>query len=599
MQVGIVVIGRNEAKGLDRCLRSALREGVPVIYADSDSSDDSVNIAERLGVLVERVPGKPPTAARGRNAGVRRLCATWPQIELVQFVDGDCELVSGWLPRAVALLQEDDRAAVICGRQREHARDTSIYSRLLDLEWDTPLGDDVAECGGAALMRLIAFSSVGGFRADMPAGEEPELCVRLRAAGWRVRRVAIEMTVHDGRMTRFGQWWRRAERAGHAYANGAALHFRSPPRLWIRQAASPWAWAIGLPLAALLLGTVDPLFAAVVGLAYPLQLLRIHTATRRRGVPRRDAALYAAACLISKLPELIGQMRYLLSRRTAVLPPAASLPLSTPCETLPHGLAIGPVRVQAVTEAQCVEHVMTALAAGRGGWIVTVNLHHVRLFADDPAYAELCAQASLRVADGMPLVWASRLRGTPLPERVAGSNLIRSLSTAAAARGFPVYLLGGDPGAAGQAAQRLQAENPRLRIAGVACPAVGWRDHVESEGAVLDAVIRAEPALVFVALAKPAQDQVIARLLQRLPATWFVGVGISFSFVAGQLHRAPPWMQNFGLEWLHRLWQEPRRLWARYLGMLPHLWRLLRRALAERSSTIAARRSADGSGPDR
>jgi GT2 family glycosyltransferase len=320
----VVVIGRNEAVGLERCLRSALREGVPVVYADSDSTDDSVRIAERLGVVVEPVPGRPHTAARGRNAGVRRLCAIWPQVEVAQFIDGDCELVPGWLSAAMAAMTVDDRIAVVCGRQRERRRNASIYARLLDIEWDRPLGDDVAEYGGAAFTRLSAFHAVGGYNADMPAGEEPELCLRLRSAGWRVRQIAAEMTIHDGRMTRFSQWWRRAERAGHAYAHGAALHFRSPPRLWLRQVASAWAWAIGLPLAGLLLGTADPRFAACVALAYPLQLVRIHLMARRRGLEHGDAALYAAACLLAKFPELLGQWRYLLSQPAPVPNPAAT-----------------------------------------------------------------------------------------------------------------------------------------------------------------------------------------------------------------------------------------------------------------------------------
>jgi|JRYF01.1.fsa_nt_gb N-acetylglucosaminyldiphosphoundecaprenol N-acetyl-beta-D-mannosaminyltransferase len=269
-------------------------------------------------------------------------------------------------------------------------------------------------------------------------------------------------------------------------------------------------------------------------------------------------------------------------------------------DTFPLGLRVGPVTLHAITEAECVKHVITALSAGEGGWIVTVNLHHVQLFRQDSAYAQLCARASLRVADGMPLVWASRLRGTALPERVAGSHLIRSLSAAAADQGFSVYLLGGEPDTAEQAALRLRTEYPQLRVAGWSCPPPNWRSAADREREILDAVVAAKPHLVFVALSKPSQDEVIAQLSLRLPATWLVGVGITFSFVAGRLRRAPEWMQDSGLEWLHRLWQEPGRLWRRYLGMVPDLIRLFWKAGVERCvSWLNPLRAAGGSGRHR
>lgn len=236
---------------------------------------------------------------------------------------------------------------------------------------------------------------------------------------------------------------------------------------------------------------------------------------------------------------------------------------------------LGPITLHAITEADCVAHVMEALANAQGGWIVTANLHHWQLFERDREYAQLCAGASLRVADGMPLIWASHLQGTPLPERVAGSDLIWSLSVAAAANGRSVYLLGGDPGTAEEAARRLCERSPSLLIAGTACPSPGWSQRTDSEQEILDALVAASPSLVFIALGKPAQDLVIAKLLPRLPHTWFVGVGISFSFVAGRLRRAPHWMQAAGLEWLFRLLQEPSRLAGRYVRLFGSAVRLL------------------------
>jgi N-acetylglucosaminyldiphosphoundecaprenol N-acetyl-beta-D-mannosaminyltransferase len=226
---------------------------------------------------------------------------------------------------------------------------------------------------------------------------------------------------------------------------------------------------------------------------------------------------------------------------------------------------VGGVRIHALTEAQSIEHILGQLDAGRGGWVVTVNVDHLRLFSRDPEYAGLCALASLTVADGMPLVWASYLQGTPLPERVAGSSLLGSLTAAAARRGRAVFLLGGGPGTAHAAASLLRQRHPGLRLAGTHCPAVGFEKDPGSIAHLAERLSAAAPDIVYVGLGKPKQDLLIQQLRGRLPQAWFIGVGISFSFVCGVVLRAPVWMQRVGLEWLHRLAQEPRRLGPRYL----------------------------------
>jgi N-acetylglucosaminyldiphosphoundecaprenol N-acetyl-beta-D-mannosaminyltransferase len=248
----------------------------------------------------------------------------------------------------------------------------------------------------------------------------------------------------------------------------------------------------------------------------------------------------------------------------------------------PPAVGLGPIAVHALTEAQCVALVMQRLAEQRGGWIVTLNLHHWLLFGEDPGYAELCRSASLRVADGMPLIWASRLRGTALPERVAGSNLIWSLSAAAAQRGVSIFLLGGDPGVAQLTSLELQRRFPGLRIAGICEAPRGWSDSATQSAAIVRQVVDSQPGLVFVALSLPDSDRLIACLSEKLPHTWLIGVGISFSFVAGTVRRAPLWLQRAGLEWLHRVYQEPRRLTPRYVRMLWPAWRLLRDAARSR-----------------
>ena len=242
---------------------------------------------------------------------------------------------------------------------------------------------------------------------------------------------------------------------------------------------------------------------------------------------------------------------------------------------------VGGIRIHAITEGQCVDHILDQLDAKRGGWVVTVNIDHLSRFSRDPAYAALCAQASLAVADGMPLVWASHLQGTPVPERIAGVALLESLSAAAARHGRTVFLLGGSPGTAQAAAAVLRGRHPGLRVAGTLCPDLEGDPRAMTR--VTEQVTAVGPDVVYVGLGKPKQDRVIAILRKKLPHAWFVGVGIGFSFISGAVPRAPVAMQRLGLEWLHRLAQEPRRLAARYLVHgLPTAGRLLGGALLGR-----------------
>ena len=244
---------------------------------------------------------------------------------------------------------------------------------------------------------------------------------------------------------------------------------------------------------------------------------------------------------------------------------------------------VGGVAIHAVTEAACIEHILGELDAGRGGWVVTVNVDHLHHFACDARYRTLCAGASLLVADGMPIVWASRLQGTPLPERVAGASLLVSLSAAAARRGRAIFLLGGTPGTADAAAAALRLRAPDLRVAGTVCPSPGFERDPQAMARVHALVAAAAPDVVWVGLGKPKQDLVIARLRDALPRAWFVGVGASFGFLSGAVARAPAWMQRLGLEWLHRVAQEPGRLAPRYLVHgLPAAGRLLGSALVRR-----------------
>ena len=256
--------------------------------------------------------------------------------------------------------------------------------------------------------------------------------------------------------------------------------------------------------------------------------------------------------------------------------------------TIMHGLPVVDLlgaELHAITEADTVDIVMKELQAGNDGSILTMNLDHLRRHTRDAICRGLYSRATLHVSDGMPLIWASRLQGTPLPERVTGSNLIWSLSEAAAEFGRNVFLLGGEPGTANEAAEVLVETYPGLEIAGTWCPDFGFEQREDDMTAMTKALIAAKPDIVYVALGTPKQDKLIEILRDYLPSTWWVGVGISFSFVTGTVSRAPQWMQNAGLEWVHRLSQEPGRLGRRYLLKgVPFCTRLITSAILRRFS---------------
>ncbi len=234
-------------------------------------------------------------------------------------------------------------------------------------------------------------------------------------------------------------------------------------------------------------------------------------------------------------------------------------------QAAPRVLHYGGLPLADLTQKQVEALIAADLHDGRGGWLVTANLDHLRRMRSDAGVRELLRAADLVVADGMPLVWAGRLADAPVRERVAGSDLIFTLSAEAAQVGASVYLLGGSPGAAADAAGELRRRHPQLRIAGTACPPYGFENSPELLDDVVRDVVAASPGLVFVGLGFPKQDQLIARLRREHHDAWYVGCGVSIDFVAGRVQRAPRWMQRSGVEWLYRLTREPRKLAARYL----------------------------------
>jgi glycosyltransferase involved in cell wall biosynthesis len=309
--IGVVVIGRNEGPRLERCLVSLIDSAEQVVYVDSGSTDNSVQMARKLGVeVVELDMTLPFTAARARNEGFARVHSLLPTMRFVQFVDGDCEVVDTWLLQALAFLDARPDVAVVCGRRRERFPQRSIYNFICDHEWDTPIGEAKA-CGGDALMRADAFAAVSGYRADLIAGEEPELCVRLRAKGWKVWRLAEEMTLHDAAMTRFKQWWQRSMRGGYAFAEGAFLHGGAPEQHWLRESRRAWFWGLGIPLAVVVASLILGWMALLLLLIYPLQVMRL---ARRGDGSVRENWLLAFFLVLGKFPEMLGQVKFLLSR---------------------------------------------------------------------------------------------------------------------------------------------------------------------------------------------------------------------------------------------------------------------------------------------
>ena len=332
-RVGLVAIGRNEGERLRQCLDSVVGKVERIVYVDSGSTDGSVELARSLGVdVVELDLSIPFTAARARNSGVAHLLQASPQTEFIQFVDGDCEIAPGWLDYALAQLEANPNVAIVCGRRRERFPEQSLYNRLCDIEWDTPIGEAKA-CGGDSMMRVAAFQQVGGFNSTLIAGEEPELCVRIRQNGWKILRLDAEMTRHDAQMRRFGQWWKRMLRGGHAFAEGAWLHGQTPERHWVKESRSIWIWGLLVPLLALGMAWFTKGLSLLLLGGYPLMAYRISRYMQQQGLPAKDAWLYGLFCMLAKFPQLQGQLQFhlnrLLGRRNVLVEYKKATPVNT------------------------------------------------------------------------------------------------------------------------------------------------------------------------------------------------------------------------------------------------------------------------------
>lgn len=310
-KVGVVAIGRNEGERLKRCLQS-LQGCADIVYVDSGSTDGSVSFAESVGAHVQELDlSQPFTAARARNRGFRRLLEVNPALEYVMFVDGDCQVRDSWLPAALPRLAENDRLAVVCGRRRELYPERTLYNFLCDVEWDTPIGEAGA-CGGDALYKVKVFEQVGGFNDGFIAGEEPELCFRIRQQGYSVYRLDEEMTLHDADMSKFSQWWKRSKRSGYAFFLNARAHgHETEEQFKRREVKSIVAWAgafyLSLLLSLIFWSAVPALMFAILLLLQCWRVGRgLQVVRQSRGAPA--AYKYAAMVMLGKLPEFHGVM---------------------------------------------------------------------------------------------------------------------------------------------------------------------------------------------------------------------------------------------------------------------------------------------------
>jgi glycosyltransferase involved in cell wall biosynthesis len=321
--VGVVAIGRNEGRRLIRCLESVTGRAATVVYVDSASDDRSVESARGIGAEVLQLEESLPfTAALARNLGAQRLKEIAPNLKYVQFVDGDCEVRPEWMSRARTELESNETLGAVCGRRRERFPHRTIYNRLIDIEWNTPPGP-AASVGGDAMFRLTAFDAVGGYDPSVMAGEEPQLCLRLRHSHWNILRIDAEMTLHDAAITRFSQWWRRHVRAGYGTLDVNRRFKVGGERIFGKMVRSATMWAIGWPTAVIAAGLIAwalrgkfaaLISAAIVFAVLPLQIIRLSSLAFLRGTPPRIAVAFGATTMLSKWAWFHGQVKYYFDR---------------------------------------------------------------------------------------------------------------------------------------------------------------------------------------------------------------------------------------------------------------------------------------------
>jgi GT2 family glycosyltransferase len=300
-----------------------VRAAASVIYVDSGSSDGSVTLARSYGVeVVELDLSTPFCAARARNEGCARLLSSNPPLKFIQFIDGDCEIIGEWLHIAADALQNNARIAIVAGFLHERFPERSIYNRLGNLEWNFANPGEVESVGGIFMVRKEAFEDAGGFDASVPAGEEPELCSRLRKIGWQIQRLANDMAWHDLAMSRFSQWWTRMIRYGYG-SSDVGLRFNLPNFNRNNLRTRIWSCWLAVTLASPALVALAPLNNRASDVKWliflficlwPAQLARISLRTWQKGTKPSLAIAYGFFIMLSYFPQMIGQGLYWIDR---------------------------------------------------------------------------------------------------------------------------------------------------------------------------------------------------------------------------------------------------------------------------------------------
>jgi glycosyltransferase involved in cell wall biosynthesis len=314
--VGVVIIGRNEGPRLIRSLESLTPQSNAIVYVDSGSTDDSVAQAESCGVRVVQMDlSKPFTASRARNAGFEALVQHWPHVSQVQFVDGDCQILPGWLADASAALAADPNRVAVCGWGREIHPEHSIYNRICQVEWRMGSAGEVAAFGGLVMIRADAFKAVDGFDADVVAAEDDELAFRLRANGGTIFKLDRDCFAHDANILRFRQWWKRAQRGGYAYAQVSSMHGSGPEKKFVKELQRTKLWGIVAPALAIAGLPFTRGLSLGVFARYPIAMARAAQTARRRSNTWPDSVAWGVSCGLAVFPQAIGVRQFARNQR--------------------------------------------------------------------------------------------------------------------------------------------------------------------------------------------------------------------------------------------------------------------------------------------
>ena len=314
-QIGLVAIGRNEGQHLHQCLLSVIGKAACIVYVDSGSTDGSVELARSLGVAVVELDCSIPfSAARARNAGFFELREQNPELEYVQFIDGDCEVVEGWIEAAAEKLSANPEVVAVCGWRRERYPERSIYNRICDVEWRMGSVGPTLSFGGDVMVRAEALAAVGGYDSSVIAAEDDDLSVRLRRAGGKLLRINRDSTLHDANMHSILQWWQRAKRCGYAFAQVSHLHGAPPERKFVKEVRRTWLWGGILPLGALVLALPTHGLSGIAFGRYPLTALQVIHKMRQRGFSWSDSLAWGLSCAVSVFPSVVGVAKFQLDR---------------------------------------------------------------------------------------------------------------------------------------------------------------------------------------------------------------------------------------------------------------------------------------------